>query len=66
VVAHKVAQTGDETQNWGPKIKKGGLPLLTGLSLTYVLWNTKTDRDIHNIYELLLHIDALNQALGNT
>jgi hypothetical protein len=31
VVAHKVAQTGDETQNWGPKIKMGGLPLLTGL-----------------------------------
>jgi hypothetical protein len=30
-VAHKVAQTGDETQNWGPKIKMGGLPLLTGL-----------------------------------
>jgi hypothetical protein len=31
VVTHKVAQTGDETQNWGPKIKMGGLPLLTGL-----------------------------------
>jgi hypothetical protein len=51
-------KTGDQKLN-------GGLAIAHRLVSTYVLWNTKTDIDIHNIYELLLCIDALNQALGN-